>query len=346
MASILKQFIAASLVFIGNGFCADEPACAMKQWTDSGLPNPSSRPLAQSRNIVVFGDALYWYTSEVAEWAITYLTSGNSETATFQGVSFDWAPGFRVGFGANLEHDQWDTQIYYTWFDSSAADHIDSGSGAIESDYLGPVVADLGTFQTAQMNWRLHLNIIDWDIGRSFFVSKDLLFRPFFGVKWGWIHQAIHTSWQNPEFDFLGVPILLTADDNLKNNFFGGGPKGGVQGKWIVGHVQRHYFSLIGDFGAAYMWGNWKIKDHFIDSLVTNVTTSVGNRSFGSLMVQALMGFGWDFNFSDETSHFAMKLGYEIQDWIDQYQLFDHFTGTNSSDLILQGLTAEFRFDF
>lgn len=344
MPNTLKQLVAALMLFIGTVY-SDEPTHKPAQWADQGLPNPSARPLP-FRSVDIFGNALYWQPSEIAEWAITLFQNGNSETVTYKGVSFDWAPGFRIGVGTNIEHDQWDTQIYYTWFRSHAADHIDPGSGAIESTFFGPVITKLGTFQTAQMNWRLRLNIFDWDFGRSFLVSKDLCFRPFLGLKWGWINQIIHTKWQNPAFILLGIPVFLSAQENLKNNFFGGGPKGGVSSKWILGNIQRHYFSLFGEFGAAFLWGNWKIRDSFIDNFLTTVTTTVGNRTFGSLMMQAMMGIEWDFNFSNEQSHFGMKLGYEIQDWIDQYQIFDHPTGTNASDLIVQGLTVDFRFDF
>ena len=41
-------------------------------------------------------------------------------------------------------------------------------------------------------------NIFDWELGRNFWVSKALSLRPFLGLKGGWIHQSIHTKWQNP----------------------------------------------------------------------------------------------------------------------------------------------------
>ena len=72
----------------------------------------------------------------------------------------------------------------------------------------------------------------------------------------------------------------------------------------------------------------------------------MGERNFGAVMLQALLGFGWDFNFDKNRSHFALKVSYEIQDWLNQFQVFTNFAGTANSDLILQGLTADLRFDF
>ena len=72
----------------------------------------------------------------------------------------------------------------------------------------------------------------------------------------------------------------------------------------------------------------------------------MGKRNFGALMLQALMGLGWDFNFDKDRSHFALKVGYEIQDWLNHFQVFTNASGTDNFDLILQGLTLDLRFDF
>lgn len=349
MAKVLNLLFFVPTVLLSNATLVYEPKGLDQetQWMDCGLPNLSCRPLIDCRYVDVFGSALYWLTSQTATWALTKRVFGNSETVTYIPVSFDWAPGFRVGVGYNMEHDQWDTQIYYTWFATHTAGQIPSGSGNIEPGFVGSVIAAVGDFQTAQMSWKIHLNIFDWDLGRNFLVSKELRFRPFIGVKWGWINQTIHSRWQNPDFLFFNIfNILLSANENLKNNFFGGGPKGGVNGKWVLGNIRCHSFSFFGDFGAAYMWGNWKIRDKYIDSLLTTVTTTVGHRNFGSLVLQAMMGIGWDFNFSNDQTHFGLKLGYEIEDWFNHYQILTHPTGTHSNDLILQGLTADFRLDF
>jgi hypothetical protein len=42
----------------------------------------------------------------------------------------------------------------------------------------------------------------------------------------------------------------------------------------------------------------------------------------------------------------AIKAGYEIQDWFNQYQVFDDGTGSHTNDLVLQGLTVRVRYEF
>ncbi len=302
----------------------------------TGLPNPSTRPLEQDRTIDVFADFLYWHPSETVDWAFTLNANENSVHSAYKVIEFDWDPGFRVGVGYNMHHDQWDTQFTYTWFQSEAKDHASNG---VTSGFLATRLSLFEPFNKGKIKFNLHYNIFDWDLGRSFFVSKGLAFRPFIGVKAGWIHQKIHAKWETPA-------ILFSASEDVKNNFRGGGPKGGVEGKWILGDVNRHVFSLMGTFAGAYLWGNWTLRDNFIDVLGTTTSIPMGNRNFGALMFQALMGFGWDFNFDRNRSHFGLKVSYEIQDWLNHFQVFTNTSGTDNFDLILQGLTLDLRFDF
>lgn len=321
------------IVLVGGSLLAEECDC--------GLPNLSDRPQEQCKTIDFFVDALYWYTSETVDWAFTLTSSQNFVHSTYKTISFDWYPGFRVGLGYNMLHDQWDTQIAYTWFQSQATDHA---SGGVTSGFLATRLSLLEPFGRGKIRLDLHYNMFDWDLGRSFLVSECLSFRPFIGAKAGWINQKIHAQWTTPDFGGLG--FLYFATENVRNKFRGGGPKGGVNSKWILGNIQGHVLSLIGNFAGAYMWGHWSLRDDFIDVFHTRTSIPMGDRNFGALMFQALMGFGWDFNFDKNRSHFAFKAGYEIQDWLNHFQVFTNASGTVNADLLLQGITLDLRFDF
>ncbi len=309
--------------------------------TDQGLPNLSERPQKQDKNIDIFADFLYWYTSETVDWAFTLASNQNSVRTAYKTTSFNWAPGFRVGLGYNMHHDQWDTQIAYTWFQAEGRDHA---SGSVTSGFLAARLSFLEPFHTGKMRFNIHFNMFDWDLGRSFCVCKSLSLRPYIGAKGGWINQSIHTHWTTPHFG--GLNFLYFANENVRNNFRGGGPKGGVNGKWIFGNINRHVFSIIGNCAAAYMWGHWTLRDEFNDVFATKTAIKMKGRNFGALMLQMLVGMGWDFNFDKCRSHFAMKVGYEIQDWLNQFQVFTDASGTENADLIFQGLTVDLRFDF
>lgn len=336
--TLIRICSAALLVIAGMQQAHSTEALALKE--GNGLPNLSDRPPIQDKNIDVFVDFLYWYTSEAIDWAFTVPTVQNPELTTYKTVSFDWAPGFRVGLGYNMFHDQWDTQASYTWFQSKATDHV---SGNVDSAFFAARISFVQPFDSGKVRLDLHYNMFDWDLGRRFLVSQYLSIRPLIGIKAGWINQTIRTTWEKRNVPLIG---LLTASEDLKNNFRGGGPKGGVHGKWIFGCADRHQFSLVGDFEAAYMWGHWTIRDEFTDILNTQTFTKVSDRNFGSLVFLGVMGLGWDFNFDRKRSHYSLKVCYEIQDWLNQVQLFTNTSGGQNNDLILQGLTVDLRFDF
>ncbi|MEI8300794.1 MAG: Lpg1974 family pore-forming outer membrane protein [Chlamydiota bacterium] len=308
--------------------------------SDDGLANPSIRPKAQPKTIDMSIEALYWYTTEEIDWAFTLHHDQSSTQTSYKSFVFNSAPGFRVGLGYNMEHDQWDTQLNYTWFQSKASA---SSNGPITPGFSAARLSLLEPFSKGKANINLHYNMFDWDLGRTYLISKHLLVRPSLGIKAGWINQIIHSHWEL--FNFIG-PYSLFATENLKQYFKAGGPKGGLTTKWCFGNTQKQFFSLIGAFEAGYLWGHWSIQDRYVDTLHTVIDTKTTPRSFGSFMLHSFIGLGWDCNFDHDRSHFEFKLGYEIEDWFNQCQIFSDISGAQNNDLILQGLRASLRFDF
>lgn len=309
-------------------------------FADDGLPNPPSRPAAQRKTADFFLDALYWHTGETVDWATTLTNNPNSEQFSLKTFSFDWAPGYRVGLGYNMGHDGWDTQVSYTWFHSQARDHA---SGAVTSASLAARLSLLEPFSTGRASIHLRYKMFDGNLGRSFLVSRHLVLRPSIGLKGGWINQTIHSHWTKP--NLLGF-FPFTASDTIKQRFQGVGPKGGVSGKWCFGNIQKHSFSLMGEFEAGYLWGHWSIRDRFVDNLATVISVKTSSRNYGSFVLHAFAGLGWDCNFSRDRTHVGLKVGYEIEDWLNQLQIYTNISGSQNNDLILQGLTLGARFDF
>lgn len=307
---------------------------------DDQLKNISDLPQTQRKTIDIFANALYWHTSETFDWSFTLSSDQNIIQTSYKTFSFDWAPGFRIGLGYNMEHDQWDTQASYIRFQSKAKDHT---SGSVTSAFLAARLSLLEPFSTGKARLNLNYNMFDWDLGRNILVSKYLFFRPSIGLKGGWIHQAIFSDWTTP--NFLGL-FLLTASENLKQKFQGVGPKCGITGKWCFKNLQRHFFSLIGQLEAGYLWGHWSIRDKYIDNLSTVIFVKTLDRNFGSFALHSFMGFGWDCNFGHDQSHFKLKFGYEIEDWLNQCQIFSDTSGSQNNDLILQGFNFGMHFDF
>jgi hypothetical protein len=354
--------LAASLSFNASGLFASIEETADKSNTQTkeyshGLPNPSSRPLAKSRSYGFFADLLVWCAKEsgTENWAEVINTKGSAITCDIRDVHFGWDAGFRVGVGYGMRHDRWDTQFYYTRFHTRGNDHVSSAPGSVFSSYIGNFYVDNPSgkgisgvaYQTASVHWTIHFNIFDWELGRAFWVSKALSIRPYVGVKGGWIDQAIHTKWQNPNLSKIpGAELFNTARENLKNNFWGLGPSGGLNTTWNLLTRQNHSLSLFGDLSGAIMYGHWRFGDVYKNDIQQEVSIKLSHINGGATMVRTIMGFGWDANCCQDRCHFSARLGYEMQFWLDQLQFYSFDTGRLSNELTLQGGTLDFRFDF
>lgn len=321
----------------------------MMKRPDNGMMNVSARPVIESNNWFLFGDALYWRAEEDGtEWARNSVSKTTDDTPELnvnaKKIDFEWDWGFRAGIGYNMEHDQWDTQLYYTWFRTEKSDHVsrilDTASPAIlVPAYFGTFFIGGSHFQSDKITWKIHFNMFDWELGRNYLVSKNLALRPHLGVKGGWIHQSLHGHAKTFS------DILLTYKD--KNNFWGVGPSGGVNTKWNLGNVNTHFFSLFGDFAGALMWGHWDVNHHSFDIVNGEIKFKHLNKDQCAAMLQAFMGFGWETNFNGDQCHLAIKLGYEVQHWFNQLKLFPPTaTARYNYDLSFQGGTLDVRLDF
>lgn len=345
MTAILILF----MTVLGSELFAQEKAARDKTvlCSDGCLPYLSDRQQCSSSNLDIFATVLYWHATQTVDWAIVnYINNPNMQTHSFEGVSFGWDPGFKVGVGYNMEYDGWDTQFSYTWFRTRTSEYLQPSPGIIKPAYWGFTTALTESFISGQLHWNIKFNMFDLDLGRAFWIGKNLSMRPFVGLKGGLIDQTIYTNWQNPTIDVSLIGTTLTATENLKQNFRGLGPRAGICSKWGLGSIDQCYFSLIGDFAAGFLWGHWQFSDHFADNSLVTVHTRVANRNFGALMAQSFFGIGFDSNFRHNLSHFSFKMGYEIQDWFSAYQLFDDNTGQHNNDLILQGLSLNFCLDY
>lgn len=312
----------------------------------NGLPNTSTRTQSSSSGWAVSADFLAWYASEEVGsiWADVITVGDNSSTWRAPGFKFKWDYGFRLGTGYDLVYDQWDTALYWTWFRTEARHTIPSQLDT----RIGPEF-DAGFLngdipQSLSAKWSLLLNMFDWELGRSYWVSKSLSLRPFLGLKGGWIHQPIHAHYYNLTID--SVPTSNSGREHVKNNFWGIGPLGGVNTKWRVRNFGSHFFNFFGDFSMATLWGTWNCGDVYKNTVSRKFSVNTKRSTLGALMFRGFMGIGWDVDFRSGRSHFAAKLGYETQIWLNQLRIATFQLQRLHTDLTLQGVTFNVRFDF
>ncbi len=327
---ISKCCLILLLLFVGNNLEADERG----HWN-------------------VSADALFWYASEepTTVWA-TVLSSKLKSNGIFsifdaKGLAFDWDFGFRVGAGYTFEYDGWDTQLGWTWFRTDATSTVPTKDHIVLSEFFGGFI-DRDFADSAKVNWSILFNMFDWDLGKEFWVSKALSLRPFIGVKGGWIHQSIHSKWHVVFLNDPGDPRIVdfNAIEDLKNNFWGVGPFGGINTKWKWGSSDTRFVSLFGDFSAATLWGTWINRDIYKDPLPRRISTNMKNSDFGALMLRGFLGLGWDADVGKGMTHVTVKVGYEMQIWFNQLRIATFQQLRLHGNLTLQGGTLNCRLDF
>jgi hypothetical protein len=276
-----------------------------------------------------FVDALYWRATETADWALTNNLSPTNQVINLQTIAFDFKPGFRVGVG---HQGEWDTKLYYTYYYTHATDSV---TGNVVSGFLGGKIVQtpgggIFFYTAGQVDFSINFQMLDYDLGKRFYVSKALVLRPVIGVRAGRIKQNINTSFQG----------AVSVNENVINNFKGIGPKAAIESKWILRNCNDYKLSIFADFTSSFMWGSWYISDAVHDTADTTLYISVGSRHMGAFALQGFMGLDFDYK------HLTMKLGYEVADWFDQYQVLDDGTGAHNTDLVLQGITLRLSYCF
>jgi len=304
----------------------------------------------------LFADALYWHASVGStEYALKQDTRVGivSHQHKVQALNFKWAWGFRAGLGWNMNHDMWDTNLYYTWFHT----HNSNAAGIDPPSEIVDILGSSARLQSSRISWGIHFSMFDWELGRWHYVSEQLALRPHIGLKGGWINQHVK---QHDARTVTNNPTPGPDTDKFKNNFWGIGPSFGVNTLWVLGSAgtrTQHRFSLFGDCGGAIMYGHFGVR-HEENTFNTAGVLTGGftihglSRNLAVAMLQGQFGFSWDTDFNQNRNHFTFRVGYELQYWFRQNQLFRGSLifedgGTRlSDDLALQGITADFRFDF
>jgi hypothetical protein len=293
--------------------------------------------VANAEGIAAFGDILVWRASEepAATWAsVVNVTGTRNVKVTAENIPFEWDLGFRGGFIYDSSNNKWQNRLYWTFFTTTNNTGIHLGEQLVVPEFFSGFLSQ-NYFLGANLDWRLVMNIIDYELAHSFRVHNMLAITPRIGIKGGTINQSINSQWD---------AILFVATENLKNNFFGIGPSFGLDTTWSL----FKNFNLIGNFTTAFMWGNWRISDVYSRPAAllvspTVISTNFNNSQLGVLMLQYILGLEWVYT---GRSQVTLQLGYEMQYWANQLKIPTFQQLPVHGDLTLQGGTCRILIDF
>lgn len=317
----------------------------------NGMINPPARPVVKDgTDLWLQAEALYMHATE--DGMNYVINSHNSSFADgrVKNASYDWDWGFRVGVGYNMPHDGWDLLLNWTWFHSH--EHHDDEADA--GEFLMPTTTNASNSQgnllvtEANEHHHLHLNLVDLEMGREFFVSKWLTMRPHFGLRAGWIHR-------NFEVELEGGDALTTntLEDEFHNRYRGIGLRTGFDTQWGLGSGWSVYgqlaFSLL--YGRQHLHGQEDLK---ATSGAETEQLDVRNRwMMVRTMADVGLGIRWDHLFYDDNYRVRFQLGWEEHVVFGFNKDMDFVNSTirgkltnNRGDLAISGVAFQARFDF
>lgn len=294
----------------------------------------------------------------------------------------DWAPGFKVGIGLDTSHDGWDVYAEYTWvqFNNSASvsrASFENSDGSLV-DPVGPIPeAFTGApfVNNATGSTTLNYNKINLELGRNFYFSQYLTARPHGGITGVWLENHIRNTSGGTNNTAATLPVTWgpagntsTAQvdgfqvANARSRNWGLGARVGLDFGW---HFNKEW-SIYSAFTGNAIWNTYTSNTFTLatQGAVTSVvgtdsgvsagdpvnktTINYGQQSGQSkvnYVVEAELGLCWETFFYDDNYHFAAKLGWEMQDWINYMQTANGSSFVDA-DLMLHGLNVQLRFDF
>ncbi len=283
-------------------------------------------------------------------------SSATQVKSTFIEMQYDFQPGFKIAAGMNLQKDDWDGYVEYTWLHGSQkTTATDSSLNPTIYATWGQTSNGLSTgalpFESVSGRYSTHLDFVDLDIGRSCYVGQSLSVRPGMGVRGAWITQTMNVQYTNPNLALAST----TYEDNVyaHSRSWGVGLRGSLALNWLMGQEWR----LFSFSEADLLYTRYNISDK---TVYTNTAPGPSAQITTHDKVNSVrthldfeMGFGWGRYFNCNKQHVDLSASYGFQVFFDQ-NMFRHYNDDTllaynnnpNGNLYIQGLTTTLRFDF
>lgn len=278
---------------------------------DAGTIGATFAPYFDNPPYQWFFDAevLLWHAKAGGvDWAILYDESIYPSNGSMYTLGFGWDWGVRVGLGKCFMHDAWDVGLFYTYFRTDDSSKVNIAFQSSE----GPFGTANGSF-TAKLNY----NALDLGLGRSFFLSKDLMMHPHIGLKNIWLNQIYKlysNNYINALSSSLGVSGTMNKFVKDTNTVWGIGPQVGLDGGWNFCNGFKLISSVDGALLQSYLRvvqkQNLFIAPDGSTPLDTTMKLSGPLHQFVPY-ARLQLGLGWGGDINQQQQHLDLSLSYE-----------------------------------
>lgn len=221
---------------------------------------------------------LYWNASqEGMEYAIDTQVSVpiiNPSTADIEQLNHllhahflaphpQWNFGFKFGLAHTLACDGLDLELQWTHYASlspASWEASENQSFLTLWSSFSPAQGETNYARGIDADWKVQINQIDLELGRAFWSSQFLSFRPHAGIRWASIEQDLNLSHRggswSPRTAPAQDPFNNTVD--LDNDFIGVGIRGGMNSIYYLSGG----WGLFGNFAASLLYGRFHLTQN------------------------------------------------------------------------------------
>lgn len=309
---------------------------------------PARIDVRGSWDIFAYGSFIWWNPiQEGMELAI----SDDTNTVNLPIVNgrvinmdFKYKPGFKVALGINMDHDNWDGIVEYTWLHFTQR----QSSGRPVSGILRTIQAhpeNVPEAVSTSAKWRASLDIVNAELARSYYVGTHLTFRTHFGARLALIDQRFVPRYNPSTNETSTVRCRNTSDS------WGLGPRAGLDSNWLLGLG----FRVFGNAAADILYTRYKLKTEEDQAANPNALALRVKDKISYLRPHAelQMGLGWGTYFDNNNWHVDLAASYDFHVFWNQNMFRQFYSSTSEGlsslrygDLFLHGLTVTLRFDF
>jgi hypothetical protein len=288
----------------------------------SGANTASARPMSEEKGFYL-GAGFVYQQARAGGTEFAYSEENTAVTYPLAGslvdIHYSWDWGLNVQAGYNMNHDMWDVRVGYNYFNQSSNHTQAAGLNdtivplRASSSIVNGTANSFTSCARASSQYSVTFNLVDLQIGRAFFVSEMLSFRPMLGVASKWISQKQDSQYTG------GTQVgLNTVHTNDSSKFWGIGPEIGMNAKWYIGEG----FHFFGDTNASLLYGTFDVRHKEYLSGSTTQTLRISGDSHKIVpTAQAIIGLGYDVYVENNTHFFSIRLGWNLQYYFDQNQM-------------------------
>ena len=348
----MKMLYAVIATLSVSGLSAMQPIslpCRSAECSEEG--NEKRMP-----RVTFFANALYWQAREEGLDYVIKNTNGGTfinNNASVERVEFDWKAGFRVGIGYCATRCPLGVNAYYTRFTTSGCECIKTTFPVTLFPVWSNPNTSIVTEQEAKATICLSLNAADAQLSTVFNPNNCVNIMPVLGLRYARINQRFTINANGGQST---GPTASVLDDAIcmQNNFWGVGPKVGINTTW----GGWHGLSIFGTMDLALLYGRFDITQKetitFSDDVPATTFLDIKCNRFHLTRpnLGLILGLQWQ---RDVCSYFGISLsaGWEHQYFFGQNQLMrfsdDVNPGVNTAvkgDLSIQGLTVAVSISF